>query len=400
MTEIIENTPETPLPEADVTRLEVDGRQILLIGTAHISQESVEVVRRVIAGESPDTVCVELDPERFKALNQEQNWQDLDLLEVIKKKQLTFLMARLALMAFQKRMGSYTGVKPGAEMSAAIDEAELLGANLELVDRDVRTTLLRAWRLTPFWRRTAVALSLLSGVFDTSEIGEEELAELRKTQNISLILDELGEALPSVKGVLVDERDLYMANRIRNAPGKFIVAVVGAAHVPGLVRNLAGPDKPEESAAVEVVPPRSQVSRFLPWLIPLVVIAVFVTGFFHADREDFMNAAYAWVLANGILSAIGAVIARGHPFTILAAFFAAPLTSLNPTIGAGMVTAFVQTLACPPRVADFENVGDDVAQWRGWWRNRLSRIFVVFVLTSLGSTIGTFVAFGWLKNLI
>lgn len=391
---------DDPPPETDVTRIEVDGREILLIGTAHISQESVDTVQRVIEVEQPDTVCVELDDERLKTLTEDQSWEDLDLIEVIKNRQLTFLMARLALMAFQKRMGSYTGVKPGAEMSAAVDQARAQGARLELVDRNVRTTLLRAWRMTPFWRRTFVALSLAAGIFDSGEIDEEDLAELRKSPNITEILDELGEALPSVKGVLVDERDLYMAHRIRNAPGEHIVAVVGAAHVPGLLRHLKRPDAPEAAEAVEFVPPRSRLSRVLPWLIPAIVIGLFVIGFFRADPQEFQSAAIAWVLANGTFSSIGAIASLAHPLTILAAFVAAPLTSLNPTIGAGMVCAFVQTIFCAPRVHDMESVGDDIAQWKGWWKNRLSRIFVVFFFTSLGSTLGTFVAFGWLKNLV
>ncbi len=387
-------------PETDVTRVEVDGREIILVGTAHISQESVETVQRVIEYEAPDTVCVELDSERLKTLTEEQNWEELDLIEVIKNRQLTFLMARLALMAFQKRMGSYTGVKPGAEMRAAVEQCRDQSAKLELVDRNVRATLLRAWRLTPFWRRTFVAVSLLAGIFDSGELDEEDLAELRQSPNITQILDELGEALPSVKTVLVDERDLYMAHKIRNAPGERIVAIVGAAHVPGLLRHLAGPDTPEAADAVEYIPPRSRVSRFLPWLIPAIVIAVFVFGFFFADPQEFQTAAIAWVLANGTFSAIGAIAALAHPLTIIAAFIAAPITSLNPTIGAGMVCAFVQTIFCAPRVLDMESIGEDITEWKGWWKNRLSRIFVVFFFTAMGSTIGTFVAFGWLKNLV
>ncbi|RVU40699.1 TraB/GumN family protein [Lujinxingia sediminis] len=386
--------------EADITRLTVDGKSITLIGTAHISQESVETVRRILSAEKPETVCVELDSERFKALTEEQNFQDLNLREVIRKGQLTFLMARLALMAFQRRMGSYTGVKPGAEMAAAIELADELGLEVELVDRNVRTTLLRAWRKTSFWRRSAVAMSLLAGVFDRNEMGEEELAELRQSHNIGAILDELGEAMPSVKTVLVDERDLFMAHHIRNAPGQTIAAVVGAAHVPGLVRRLNATDTPEEAREVDVVPPRSTFSRMLPWLVPAIVIAVFILGFFRADPGEFQNAAIAWVLANGSLSALGTLVALGHPLTIIAAFIAAPITSLNPTIGAGMVTAFVQTFVAPPKVRDLENIGDDIADWRGWWSNRLARIFLVFFLSSLGSSLGTFVAFGWLKNLV
>lgn len=386
--------------EEDVTILEVDGREIFLIGTAHISQESVETVRRIIAHVEPDTVCVELDEERYRAMTEEQNWEDLDLFDIIKKGQLTFLMARLALSAFQTRMGGYTGVKPGSELAAAIDEAKERDMHLELVDRNVRTTLLRAWRLTPFWRRSTVAASVIAGLFDRKEVDEETLAELRESHNITAVLSEMGEVLPTVKTVLVDERDLFMAHKIRNSPGKRIVAVVGAAHVPGLLRHLDQPDDPERAAQVDIIPPKSALSRALPWLIPLAVITVFTVGFFFADPQDFQNAALAWILANGLLAALGGILALAHPLTILAAFIAAPITSLNPTIGAGMVTAAVQTYFAAPTVRDMESIGDDIGTWRGWWKNRLARIFLVFILTSLGSSIGTFVAFGWMKNLL
>ncbi len=388
------------LDDADITRLEVDGKEILLVGTAHISQESVDTVKRVVAQEQPDTVCVELDDERFQALTTEQRWEDLDLIEVIKQRQLTFLMARLALMAFQKRMGNYTGVKPGAEMAAAVEAADDIGADVELVDRNVKATLLRAWRLTPWWRRAMLVFSLMGGLFDSSEVGEEELAELRKTPNISQILAELGEAMPIFKKVLVDERDLFMAHHIRHAPGDRIVAIVGAAHVPGLIAHLTSDDDPGRVKEVEYIPPKSKIAAFLPWAVPALVIGLFVLGFFRADPEVMQNAAIAWVLANGIFSSLGAILAMAHPLTVLTAFLAAPLTSLNPTIGAGWVCAFAQTIFAAPRVEDMENMGDDVVELRGWWKNRLARIFVVFVMTSLGSTIGTVVAFGWLKDLV
>ncbi|MBA2665214.1 MAG: TraB/GumN family protein [Bradymonadaceae bacterium] len=386
--------------ETDVTRLHVHGKEVILVGTAHISQRSVEVVERVIDAERPDVVCVELDDERYRALVEEQNWQQLNLTEVIKKKQLLFLMARLALMAFQKRMGSYTGVKPGAEMAAAIHAAHAMDARLVLCDRNVRTTLIRAWRLTPFWRRAAVAGSLMAGVFDRNQINEDELANLRDSQNISNVLDELGQALPSVKQVLVDERDLFMAHQIQNAPGQKVVVIIGAAHKPGILLRLQETITDAAVEAVTIIPARSSISRVLPWLIPLIVVALFIVGFAYGDREQFQSAAIAWVLANGIFAALGALIAMAHPLTIIAAFIAAPITSLNPTIGAGMVTAFVQTMVCSPKVSDMENVGDDIANLSGWWKNRLARVFLVFLLSSFGSTIGTFVAFGWLKNLV
>lgn len=386
--------------EADVTRLNIGGKEILLIGTAHISQESVVTVQRVIEHEKPDVVCVELDQERYTAMVEEQRWEDLDLIQVIKNKQLMFLMARLALGSFQKRMGGYTGVKPGAEMGAAIEIAKAQNAQVSLIDRNVRVTLLRAWRLTPFWRRTAVIASLFGGVFERREISEEELANLRQAQNISAVLDELGQALPSVKTVLVDERDVFMAHQLQTVPGNKIVAVVGAAHVPGIIRHIHEPIEEATVAAVNEIPERSTLSKMLPWLIPLIVLSIFTIGFIYGDRDQFQTAAIAWVLVNGSLSALGALIALGHPLTIVVAFVAAPLTSLNPTIGAGMVTALAQTFFCAPKVRDMENVGEDIGHWKGWWKNRLARIFLVFFLSSFGSAIGTFVAFKWLVELV
>ena len=389
------------VPEStDITRIEVDGKTIILIGTAHISARSVEIVADTIEREQPDTVCVELDEQRFKALREETNWEDLDLKQIIKSKQTTFLVARLALLAFQKRMSMYTGVKPGMEMLEATSSAEACGATIELVDRDIRTTLLRAWRKTPFLKRSSVAGLLVLGVFQKTEVSEDDLDELREAHNIAEVLDELGEALPTVKSVLVDERDTYMAHRIRSAPGDKVVAVIGAAHKAGILRNLQREIPAEEVSEIDSIPERGKLSRALPWILPAIVIGLFVGGFFFGDPEDFKRAALAWVLANGSLSALGALLALGHPLTIVTAFIAAPITSLNPTVGAGMVTALVQTFIAAPTVRDMERVGDDIVNWTGFWKNRLARILLVFVFSNLGSSLGTFVSFNWLKDLL
>lgn len=384
----------------DVTRLEIAGKQIILIGTAHISARSVEVVRQTIESHKPDTVCVELDTERARALREETNWQELDLKQIIRSGQTTFLIARLALMAFQKRMSMYTGVKPGMEMLEAANAAADVGARVEYIDRNIRTTLLRAWRTTPFLKRSSVAALLVAGMFQRTSVSEEDLEELREGHNVSEILDELGEALPSVKSVLVDERDAYMAHRILAAEGDRVAVVIGAAHKPGIIRNLTRTTEPSEIEAIEAVPERGTLSRALPWILPLIVIGLFVGGFFFGDPEDFKKAAVAWILANGTLAALGALLAFGHPITVITAFFAAPITSLNPTVGAGMVTAFVQTMVAAPTVRDMEEVGDDIVDWKGFWTNRLSRILLVFLFSNIGSSVGTFVSFNWLKDLL
>lgn len=387
------------ITEGDITRIQLGDTEILLVGTAHISQESVDIVVGTIADEKPDVVAIELDQERFDSMRSEQNWEDLDLLQIIKNKQLAFLLARIALGSFQKRMGGHTGVKPGAEMEAAIDAAEAGQMGVELIDRNIRTTLLRAWRTTVWWKRAELMVALGLGVFQKSEVNEEELSDLREMGNISGVLDELGKEMPDVKRVLVDERDTFMAYKLAHIDAKKVVAVVGAAHKPGIIRKIREHISDATMETIDTVPPKTPVGKVLKWLLPALVIGLFVWGFFNADPTHFQNAALAWVLANGILSALGTAIALGHPVTIIAAFIAAPLTSLNPTVGAGMVTALVQTRLAPPKVRDFQTIGDDITGTKGWWTNRLGRVLLVFVFSSFGSTLGTFIAFGWLKNL-
>ncbi len=370
-----------------------------MVGTAHVSKESIVTVQQAILDESPDTVCVELDEQRLVALRDKNHWESLNIFQVVKKGQAAFLLANLALASFQKRMGLQTGVKPGAELAAAVECAEENGAKVELVDRNIRTTLLRAWRKTSFWKKMNLLAVLFASMFETQKLDEEELARLRQTDTLSAMLEEMGELLPSVKEILVDERDTYMAHYIGLAPGKKIVAIVGAAHLPGILLKFGQEVSAETILDISSIPAKPTISKVLPWMIPAVVLVLFVIGFFLGDRERFTEAAVAWVLANGILSAIGTILALGHPLTVVTAFVAAPITSLNPTIGAGMVTALVQAMVAAPTVGDLENVGDDLATLRGWWKNKTTRVLLVFFFSSVGSAIGTFVAFGWLKDL-
>lgn len=385
---------------SDVRRLTLDGKEIVLVGTAHVSRDSVETVRKVIAEEAPDTVCVELDEQRHQALRDEHRWQSLNLIQVIRRGQMPFLLASLALASFQKRMGLKTGVKPGAELAAAAALAEERGCEVRLVDREIRTTLLRAWRKTGFWKRLNLMAALTAGLFEDQKLDEAELARLRQTDTLSAMLEEMGTMLPSVKTILVDERDEYMAYHIRRAPGPKVVAIVGAAHVPGLLRRLAEEISPESIAEISSVPPKTSLSKALPWVLPALVAALFVAGFFAGNREQLAGAALAWVLSTGLLAALGTVVALGHPLTVLTAFVAAPITTLHPTLGAGMFTGLVQAFIAAPTVRDMEKVGEDVATLRGWWGNRMTRVLLVFVFSSLGAAAGMFVALRWLKDLV
>jgi pheromone shutdown-related protein TraB len=386
----------------DVTRVDLPEKTVYLVGTAHISQHSVEEVRQAIAELEPDCVCVELDAQRLEALRDPNRWKNLDLVAALRTGKGVFLLANLALSSFQRRMGLHTGVRPGAELAEAVAVAEARGLRVELVDRPIRATLLRAWRQTGFFRKIMLAATLLASAFESPEIDEEELARLREKDTLSALLEDIGQALPSAKHILIDERDRYMAGKIREASGRVVVAVVGAGHVPGIERELSGgrATTADEIGSLEEVPPKPWVSRLIPWAIPAVVVALFVVGFLAGDTSKLTEAAWAWVLANGCFAALGALLAMGHPLTVVSAFAAAPITSLNPTVGAGMVTGVVQAWVGKPRVDDVENLVDDLTHWSGWWANRVSRVLLVFVFSNLGSSLGTFVAFGWLKELL
>ncbi|MEW6488976.1 MAG: TraB/GumN family protein [Thermodesulfobacteriota bacterium] len=388
--------PETPA----ATRVDLPGKTVYLVGTAHVSQRSVEEVRRAVEELVPACVCVELDAQRLEALRDPNRWRDLNLAAAVRQGRGAFLLANLALSSFQRRLGLHTGVKPGAELLEAVVAAEERGAAVELVDRPIRTTLLRVWRRTGFWKKIRLFSALLGSAFESPELGEEELAKLREGDALATLLKDLGEALPEAKEILIDERDRYMAAKIRRAPGGTVVAVVGAGHLPGIVRELGTGVAEADLALLDAIPPKSVASRAVPWAIPGVVLALFAVGFFFGDASKVREAAWAWVLANGGFAALGAFLALGHPASIAAAFVAAPLTSLNPTVGAGMVTGAVQAWVGKPRVRDLESLLDDLSHWKGWWANRVSRVLLVFFFSNLGSSVGTFVAFGWLKDLI
>jgi pheromone shutdown-related protein TraB len=375
---------------SDVVRLDVDGREILLVGTAHISRESVDLVREVIEHERPDTVCIELDAQRFAALSQNRRFESLDLKQVIRSRQLAALIANLLLASYQKRLGGKLGVKPGTELLEAARVAEEHGIPVALCDRDVRVTLRRAWASMSLWKKTKLMSEVLAATFEHPELDEEELRRLREKDVLSELMDELGEAMPGLKRVLIDERDRYLSHRIREAEGRKLVAVVGAGHVAGMRRALEQ-NEPIDLHALEEVPPVAPVWKWLGWGIPAVIVGALAwIGLTKGPEVAGENLVY-WILANGIPSTLGAAAALAHPATVAAAFFVAPVTSLTPVIGAGYVLAFVQAYLRPPLVSEFEGVSEDIGSVAGWWRSRLLRILLVFILTTVGSLIGTYV---------
>ncbi len=383
----------------DVKKISIKGKEIFLIGTAHISIESAKLVRNVIETEKPDVVCVELDDKRFKALSDKKKFENLDLKTLIKNKQLSTLIINILLASYQKKMGEQLGVAPGVELLEAVNTANEFNIPIELCDRDIRITLRRAWNSMSFIQKMKFFASGLGGVFDSEEISEEKINEIKDKDTLNELLKELGEAMPVLKRVLIDERDQYLAEKIKNANGKKIVAIVGAGHVNGII-NLLEKESKIDLSEIEIIPPVSSTFKIIGWIIPLIIIAsIFYIGITKGADVAGDNALY-WFLANGIPSALGTLIAFAHPITILIAFVAAPFTSLTPLIGAGYVAAFVQVYFKPPIVAEFKSVTDDIRIVKNWWKNKLIRVLLVFILSGIGSAIGTYVgAYEIIKNL-
>jgi len=371
----------------NVHEILIDEKQILLIGTAHISQSSVDEVNDVIEQEKPDTVCIELCSSRHQAMMDKDQWKNMDIFKVVREGKSFLLFANLIMTAFQKRLGSQLGVKPGAEMLAAAEASERVNSELLLADRDVKITLQRTWRGMPFWGRMKVLSQLLASLFVREEISKEEIEKLKESDALSEAMQMLTDQSPDMKRILIDERDQFMAEKIRQAPGKRIVAVVGAGHVKGLTGEL---EREHNLAELETVPPPGKLGIWLKWGIPTLIVGLIGYGFFAVDPDVSIEMIQRWFLINGTLSAIGTAIAFGHPITIATAFVAAPFTSLNPAVAAGWVAGLVEAFLRKPQVRDFENLADDITHLRGFWQNNITRILLVVMFANLGSAIGTF----------
>jgi pheromone shutdown-related protein TraB len=380
----------TPDDSKMVHHLEYDKKQVILVGTAHVSRESAEQVTRVIEEERPDTVCVELCQSRYQSIRQKERWQETDIVKIIKEKKSFLLLSNLLLASFQKRIAKKLNIKPGEEMIAAIETADEVDAAVHLADRDIRTTLSRTWREMGLWNKIKLLFQLILSLGDVDEIKEEDIEKMKQEDVLETLLTEVGKSLPVLKDILINERDQYLAAKIRTAPGQKIVAVVGAGHIPGIKKNW---NTDVDIPSLERLPPKKKITGILKWLIPAAIMAMFIAGFFFGGKQAGKDMIVWWITANAILAGLGAIIALAHPVTIVASMLAAPLTSLNPMIAAGWVSGLVEAFSRKPKVKDLESLPDDILSVRGFWKNKVTRILLVVVFTNLGSSVGTFVAF-------
>ena len=378
-----------------IRRINVNDREIILVGTAHVSIESIAEVENTIRTEMPDCVCVELDEGRYAAMMEKNRWESLDIIKVLKEKKGFLLLANLVLASFQKRMGLNVGVKPGDEMKAAIDIARELNIPTEMVDRPIQVTLKRAWAQNGYTGKSKILASLLAAAFSKEKLEAAAIEKLKQKSEMDAMLDEVALNMPEVKEVLIDERDVWLGTKIFQASGKKVLAVIGAGHLNGTEKRIMALEKKEADANLDkiaAIPPKSIVGKILNIAFPvlfagLLLAPIFISG----SKEQLTQNIVRWLIWNGGLAAVGTLLAFGNILTIVSAFIFAPIATLNPLIGIGMITAIVQATICKPQVRDMMNIADDVATIKGWYTNRIAKVLLVFILSSVGALIGNIV---------
>lgn len=374
--------------EDNVIRLAYQDKEIILIGTAHVSQESAELVKRVIDEEKPDSICVELDEDRYQNLQNPKSWEHTDVIQVIKTKKIGFLLANVVLGSFQKKIARQLGTVVGQEMLQGIKSAKETGAELVLADRNIQITFLRIWRKLGLWEKTKLFFSLLFSFGEEIELSSEDVKDLLKDETLESVVFEMRKKFPVIGEVLISERDQYLANKIKEAPGKKVVAILGGAHVPGVKEEIF---KRQDIDRITEVPRGSPVFKMIGWAIPAIIIGLFIYGF-AINIQTGLQQLSVWVLWNSGLAALFTAFVLGHPLSILTALVTAPFTSMNPFLACGWLAGLVEATIRKPTVQDINNISQDIFSFKRFFRNRFLKALAVVIMANIGSSIGTFVA--------
>ncbi|MBR5341235.1 MAG: TraB/GumN family protein [Erysipelotrichaceae bacterium] len=372
----------------NIVRLEYQDKEIYLVKTAHVSKTSIEDVDGCVEEVNPDSICIELDSQRYEKMENPEQWRDTDIVKIIKEKQVGFLMVNVILSSFQKRLAKSLGSTTGGEMLEGIKLYKERNINLVLADRPIKTTFSRIWAKLGTAEKYKLLSGIIASIFDNEEISEEDLAKLKEADALEAALMEVGKQFPTVKKVLVDERDQYLAEKIRTAPGKKIVAIIGAAHAPGIEKHL---NDEIDTKELETVEKKKGLGSYIKYLIPALIVLLIVYTIF-TNRDVAMSQIRSWILWNGGLSALGVMLALGHPLSVLTALIMSPITSLNPLLAAGWFAGLVEATIRKPKVKDFEDISEDTSSFKGFWKNRVTRTLMVVIFANLFSSIGTFVS--------
>ncbi|MDR1302666.1 MAG: TraB/GumN family protein [Treponema sp.] len=387
--------------------LKLKEREIILIGTAHVSRDSIDEVSQIIQEVRPDMVCVELDAGRYQSISEKETWEQLDVAKIFKEGKGFLLIANLVLSSFQRRMGAELGVKPGEEMKTAVEMALTLGIPYALCDREVQVTLRRAWARCGLWNKCKLLAALLSSAFSTEQLSEAEIENLKTRSELDGMMSALSDYLPPVKETLIDERDRYLAAHIwakgKGGTIKKQVAVVGAGHIQGIkdqLEKIAAGKLTEDVSDLETIPNPPVFSKIAGWILPVLIGALIILGFFKAGAGVSLSMLLRWALLNGSLAALGTLLALGHPLSMVVSFFGAPIATINPFIGVGLFSGLTEVSLRKPRVSDTQTISEDVTSLKGIYRNRITRALLVFFLSSLGGALGNFISIPSLATLL
>lgn len=368
-------------------RIDYHGKEIILIPTAHVSQESAKLVRETIEEEKPDSICIELDEQRYKNLKNPDAWKNTNIIDIIKQKKVTLLIANLILSSYQKNIAKKLKTKPGQEMIEGMKASEEFGINLVLADRSIQTTFMRIWRKMGFFERIKLFFSLMS-IDDDEDVSEEDLQKLIERDNLELAIEDMGKDYPQISATLLHERDRYLAYNIKNAPGDKVIAILGAAHTPGVEEEVFKEQNIEE---LNKIPPKSFAGKLLPWLIPILIVVLIGLGF-KQSMNTGMAQIKSWFLFNSVLAALLTALCLPHPLSVLTAFVAAPFTSINPMLACGWFAGLVEASLKKPTVEDVNNIPEDIFSIKAWIHNKFLKALLVVILANIGSSIGTIIA--------
>jgi pheromone shutdown-related protein TraB len=390
---------------ASVTTLAAANTTYYVIGTAHVSHASVAEVQSVIAHVKPDVVAVELCQQRYDALTKDSAFRDLDVFKVVKEGKTLFLLGHLALGAYQRRMGEALGIKPGAELLAAVAAGKLVGSRIELIDRNVNVTLKRTWKNIGFWKRSKLLAGLIIGEDGDSEAAKQQpvtqdtIEQLKNPNTLSEMLSEFARVLPEVKGPLIDERDQYLVSGMTDASrgATSVVAVVGAAHVPGMKQWFG---KPVDRAALDLLPSPSWWWTALKWAVPVLLVAAFVLAWRHSTTTSFAQMMLAWIVPTSTLAGVFTLLAGGRVLSVLSAVVVSPIAAIHPLLGTGMVVGAVEAWRRKPSVRDCEALATDTQTMRGFWRNPVTRILIIAVASGLGTALGFWIGVAWVAKIV
>jgi len=379
--------------------LKYQEKEIILVGTAHVLKESAELVKKVVSEENPDSVCVELDEARYQSIQNPKAWENTDIIQVIKSKKVGFLLANLLLSSYQKKIAQKLNTTVGQEILQAMESAKEIKAELVLADRSIQTTFLRIWRKLSFWEKGKLLLGLLYSDEDddNKEISDDEVKKIMEADMLEAAMSDMRKAFPKIGEILISERDQHLANKIKNAPGKKIVAILGAAHLKGVEEEIF---KSQDMEGITEIPPKSPISNIVGWAIPVCIIGLIAYGFITNIQTGWHQVS-AWILWTGILASLFTAISLGHPLSIITAFIAAPITTLHPLLACGWFAGLTEATIRKPTVQDVINIPTDIFSIKGFYKNRFLRTMLIVIMANIGSSIGTMIAgIDIVKNLL